>query len=615
VKHAVQCAIVAASLIIGLLAQPAQAQIEVGENTSMSLTGDLAFGYDGNYSNLGPSSHSLSPSGDADLSGYYYSPNFVSFDVKPFYNQSRANSTYQSVFQAGGVNASSSIFSGSHFPGSVSYSRIYDSQGGYSLPGVGNLTTRGNSDNFNLGWGIQVPDYPRVGFQFTDGDSTSSVYGTNADSSFHSKMVGVVASHNLDGFNLNGGYHYNTTHGVTPGFLEGEPSQTASATSNSFDFNVQHNLPFHGSFSVGASRAMVNSESSGSNFSGNIDTVGSGVNFSPVGNLNVNFTAQYTNNLEGSVYQSVITSGGIVPAQFLNYSTHSLDLDAQANYIVPSLHLTIIGSADRREQTMLGSSISADSYNEMVTYGNDFMKGFISATAGASETSVNTLNGSVSHGYFGNVSYNRKLQNWTLSGSGNYSRNTQTILIGYTSSGYGYSVGVGRKFNAYSYWSFNASETKSVFNNIAGSDSLTQNYSSSISLRHFALSGSFGKSDGTSLLTPTGLTPVSNPIPVNSPLEEIVFNGKYYSFGASTTPRRGLVLTASYSRTRSYTSSLDAASENTTAQLNTMLQYKVRQLWITGGYLRLQQGFSITGQPMASDTAFFVGIARWFKFF
>ena len=58
-----------------------------------------------------------------------------------------------------------------------------------------------------------------------------------------------------------------------------------------------------------------------------------------------------------------------------------------------------------------------------------------------------------------------------------------------------------------------------------------------------------------------------------------------------------------------------ATSQNTTAQLNTMLQYKVRQLWITGGYLRLQQGFSITGQPAASYSSFFMGITRWFKFF
>ena len=39
-----------------------------------------------------------------------------------------------------------------------------------------------------------------------------------------------------------------------------------------------------------------------------------------------------------------------------------------------------------------------------------------------------------------------------------------------------------------------------------------------------------------------------------------------------------------------------ASSLNNTEQMNAMLQYKLRQLWITGGYLKLPQGFSIIGR-------------------
>jgi hypothetical protein len=109
------------------------------------------------------------------------------------------------------------------------------------------------------------------------------------------------------------------------------------------------------------------------------------------------------------------------------------------------------------------------------------------------------------------------------------------------------------------------------------------------------------------------LTPVTNPVPL--PLESVIFAGKSYSFGMSTTPIRGLVLSGSYSNTKSDTAADSAISANSTAQLNTMLQYKVRKLWITGGYLKLQQGFTISGQPPASYSSFFVGITRWFKFF
>ena len=67
-----------------------------------------------------------------------------------------------------------------------------------------------------------------------------------------------------------------------------------------------------------------------------------------------------------------------------------------------------------------------------------------------------------SHGWFGNASYLRKLDRWSFSGSVNYTRNNQTAFIGYTSSGYGYTAAMGRKFHIYSYWSANASGSKST---------------------------------------------------------------------------------------------------------------------------------------------------------
>jgi hypothetical protein len=613
-----QCAIWLAGLLTLFLTLPARAQLQVGENTSMNLNANVSFGYSADYSNYAGSDHTLTPSGNADLSGHYYDPGFLSFDVQPFYNQSRANSTYHSIFQSGGINGSASIFSGSHFPGFVSYSKIYNSEGGFVVPGVGNLTTRGNSDNLVLGWGIQVPDYPRVSFQFADGNNTSSVFGTTADATFHSRTYGVVASDTWEGFNFNGSYHHNTVSALTPDFFTGQGAETSNTSSNSFELGVTHRLPWHGSFSAGAGRSTVNSDASGERFNGTIDTASSGLSFQPVSNLNFGISTQYTNNLEGSLYQAVITSGAIVPTDLLHYSTHSLDINGQASYVVPSWHLTFLGSVDRREQTLLGDSVSADSLDEMATYGNVFLRGFLTISAGSTQTAVNginAINATSSRGYFTNSSYTRKLERWNLSGGFHYSRNTQTVLIGYTSSGYGYSAGIGRKFGVSSYWSVNASETKSKVNGLSGSDNFNQSYSTSLSVRPFSVSASYGKADGTSILTPTGLTPISTPTPILSPLEKIVFNGKTYAFGASTNFLHGLVLSGSYSRTKSGTVASSAFSENTTAQLITTLQYKVRQLWITGGYLKLQQGFSITGQPPTSYSSYFIGVTRWFKFF
>lgn len=607
-------AALAATVMVVSLAISARAQVQVGENTSLNMTGNLSFGYTGDYSNVYGSDHGLTPGGNADLRGSYYDPGFLSFEVQPFYNQSRLNSTYQSIFQSGGVNSSASMFSGSNFPGFVSFSKILNSEGGYNLPGVGNLTTRGNSDNFALGWGIRIPDYPHVSFQFTDGDNTSSLYGTDANSSFHSKIAGVTASHTLAGFNLNGGYSYNTVNTLTPEILTAEPPLTTDMSSSSLNFGVGHKLPFNGAFSAGASRTGINSESSFGNFNGTIDTVSSGVDFAPIHNLNVGVNGQYTNNLEGTLYQPLITAGA-VPAALLNYSTHSLDINSHASYALPNQHLNLAFNDDHRQQTVVGTPLSANTLYEMVTYGNTLLGGFLNATGGVTETTLSLSTRSSSLGELGTVSYTRKVEGWNVNGSFSYSRNTQTVLIGYTSSGHAYSAGIGRKLSPHSYWSVNAIEAKTTFNDSSGSSSFSQSYTTAISLNHFSLSGSYSKADGTSILTPTGLAPVSNPTPIPTPLQAILFNGKSYSFGASTSPRYGLILSGIYSKTNSSTAAASAASWNETEQLNTTLQYKVRQVWITGGYLKLRQGLSITGQPPSSDSSFYVGITRWFNFF
>jgi len=612
-----QPANLAAKLLLVILAAavPSVAQLRVGENTSMNLNGNVSFGYNGDYSNLTSSDHSMDPSANADLSGYYYAPGFVSFDVQPFFNESLTNSQYQSIFRSSGVNGTASIFSGSNFPGTVSYSRIYNDQGGLSIPGVGNYTTRGDSGNLAVGWGVNLPDLPKVSFQFLDGSNNNSVFGANAPSTFHTDTLGTNVSDTWNGFNLNGGYEYSRVHAVTPEFLVGESPTTSTTSSNSFNVGAGHALPLRGSANVAFNRAMVNSEDSGTSFNGTIDTLTSGAAFQPVRNLDTGVNLQYTNDLSGMLYQSYIVAGAVIPASSLSYATNALDLNAHANYALPKLHLTLIGTADRRDQTVLGSQLSSDTLNEMVTYGNDFLGGFINATSGVTETSVNVSTGSSFLGFFDSVSYQRQFAGWNVTGSFNYTRDTQTVLIGYTTSGQGYSFGLGRKLSSYSFVSLNAVASKSTFNNVAGSGNNTQSYSASWSLKRCSFSGSYGKADGTSILTPTGLSPVTTPT-AGSPLA-VIFGGKSYSFGASLVPRHGLVLSGTYSKTTSNTAAESAgtSSQNSTAQLNTMLQYKVRQLWITGGYLKLQQGFSITGQPAASYSSFYMGITRWFKFF
>ena len=72
-------------------------------------------------------------------------PRFLNFTAYPYYNRSQENSGSQSITDSSGVNLNSSIFGGSHFPGSVSFGENLNSTGNYGLPGIQGFTTHGNS--------------------------------------------------------------------------------------------------------------------------------------------------------------------------------------------------------------------------------------------------------------------------------------------------------------------------------------------------------------------------------------------------------------------------------------------------------------------------------------
>ncbi len=67
----------------------------------------------------------------------------------------------------------------------------------------------------------------------------------------------------------------------------------------------------------------------------------------------------------------------------------------------------------------------------------------------------------------------------------------------------------------------------------------SQSYSTSLTLKRFSFSGSYGKADGISILTATGLDAGLDDDPDLTPLQPIVFNGKSYSFGGITTRSAG----------------------------------------------------------------------------
>ncbi len=115
------------------------AQVQIGDKTQISGGGTVSVGYSGDYGNVTQSNHGLTFGFGGGFDGYYYNPNFINFNITPYYNQSKADSDYQSLTNASGVAASANFFTGSHFPGSVSYHYDYNSTGTFGLLGHAQL--------------------------------------------------------------------------------------------------------------------------------------------------------------------------------------------------------------------------------------------------------------------------------------------------------------------------------------------------------------------------------------------------------------------------------------------------------------------------------------------
>jgi hypothetical protein len=600
-------------VVLLALVVPASAQVTLGE-TSMKLSSTVSFGYTGDYSNQAGSDHSLSPSGIADLTGSFYNPNFLSFDVQPFYNQSRLNSNFKSITSAGGVNGSAGIFTGSHFPGSISYSKIYNSSGNFAIPGVANYTSHGDSDNLAVTWGVNLENLPNLHFSFSDGSNAYSIYGANAEGNEHHDAFSAMSSYRIAGFSLNGGYQYTGSRSLTPQFLTGEPAQHDNSSDNSLSFGVGHALPLSGSFSAGVSRSALSARSEGSTYTTTIDTVNGGANIATVKNLNLGSNLYYTDNLEGSLLSSLLAVG--LPPQDLSTqsSSNSLGLNNYVSYDIPKLDLHLHAFADRQQQSFLGQSLVSNSYYAGVTYFHDLLGGHFTGTVGLTETSINKTNQGM-RGLSGSVAYTHRIQRWTFSGAVSYSQDTQTALAAYTGSNESYSGSVGRKFGRKSYWSAYGSGGKSSLSTLSGSTTSNQSYSTSFSFPVFSISGSYTKSSGNALLTATGLVPTPVPLPVVNPQDVVLYNGKSYSVGIASTPIRGLTISAIFSKALSDTQSTQLSSSNNNENVNVLVVYHLRKLDFQAGYLKLNQGFSTSETPPTMIGSYYFGIKRWFNIF
>jgi hypothetical protein len=385
----------------------------------------------------------------------------------------------------------------------------------------------------------------------------------------------------------------------------------------------------HGSASASFSRSYIDSNYLGYGFNGTIDTLNAAAGITPTQKLSLTVAMGYSDNLAGSLYQSIIPgsssgaqtqtttpgvqqqTGGVF--QQTEQSSNALYFSGYGAYALAS-NLQVNFQAQRRQQTFLGNSYGSNSYGAGLVYTRPLLGGSINASVNfADNTSDQSIGNALS--FSTDLGYSRNFANWTVSGNVSYAQNVQTFLLTYMNSFYVYSGNVRHRFGRI-IWTASAAASHSALTNQPGAGNGGESFSTSLGARRLTLAASYAKTNGYGLLSGNGITPPPNlPPGVIPPEWLLLYGGSGYSFSLGTTPIRRLSLATSFSRSDSNTVNGLIFSANHNEQVFINGNYQFRKLTFNGGYGRLVQGFSASGVPASNVNSIYFGVSRYFNFF
>ena len=334
------------SLALLLLASVASAQVQIGDNTHMNAGGLFTVGYAGDYGNETTSSHGINFGASGNINGYYYNPNFLNFSITPYYNQSRADSDYQSLTDASGVAASANFFTGSHFPwvrsATTTPITVREPLVCRDFP---IFTTQGNGQGYGINWSALFPDWPTLSVGYQHGSGSGTLYGTDQESSNSLDIINVRSSYTWDRFHFNAFYDHTKSDSLFPEFLTGGTLTDNFTHSNGQDVGISasRSLPLCkcGSMFANFTHSEYSSNFAGgelsdatlSSFDANTETAG--VNFHPTLKLSLYTNQSYTSNLSGYFLQGLANNNnGTLPitALDLGSNSYSMTVNSGAGY-------------------------------------------------------------------------------------------------------------------------------------------------------------------------------------------------------------------------------------------------------------------------------------------
>jgi hypothetical protein len=593
-------------LALVLFATAASAQTQVGDNLSMTLNGNLGYGYTGTFGNYEDSSHGQGVVANADLQGYYFHPNFLSFDVRPYYDRGSASGLSQSITQSNGIGASVGLFGGSNFPGTVTYGLDFAHNSEFAVGGLPTLVGDTTSRNFSVNWSELLPGLPHVNATYYKTSASSTLLSAdNSKNQSRSDNLNLNSDYRLAGFDLRGYLNYNNSSYTSPAFLTGE-EVTFGGHGTTYGINASHGIPF-GGIGLGMSHSSYGSDQ-GYSGSGNNFFEGAGVTL--FRNLSLNESFNYTTNTSTSLGLS-----------YLNGATTTLvpDRDSSGMYFLSSANLllgwglTLNGNYSYRQATFAGREYSASQYGGGVSFNRQqrFL-GFITASVGVIDTA--TKEGNSGAGLVASVGANKRVHGWETSADFSYFQTIQTLYAIANTSSYSFGGGLHRKITPQIFWSASYRGTRSGLAAQEGTSFSADSGTSSFSFKRYSVTGLYSRSNGLAVLSANG-TLVPSQLPSLVPDNTYVYNANVWGVNGSAALFRRLVFSGGYTNVASDTRAGLFATASNGDRYFTRMDYTLRKFAIQGGFSRVIQAVStIPGGPRETN-AFFVTLTRWFNVF
>ena len=596
-----------------LLAMPAWAQLKVGDDVSMNMTGTIGTGYTGDYGNTMASDHGLGLNGEGQVNGYFYNPKFLNFYVRPMYNRSQENSGSGSITDASSINMGAGIFGGSHFPGSISFGKSIGSTGNYGLPGIQGYTTSSDSTAFGIGWSELLPGLPPLSASYTQSSSSSSLFGSDQEDHSSQRIFTLQSQYRLHGWMNSARFSDLGTHTELPSFLTAGETIENDENSKTFTFNTNHKLPMQGGVTFGYTYGSFNGEGNGSRTSGSDQTFTGNASFVPLRRLTTSFGFQYDSSLNGLVEEQLISAGSVAPQVNFGSQSHSLTL---YNFDSVAIGKGLNASFDftRVQQEVYGHSVAVDQFSAVLNY--NFHKplwGAFNFYGGVNDQA--TEGGNQGTGLVAGVNFNKKMRGFDLSAGFGYAQNVQTVLATQVTSDYSYLANASRSLTRHLLWNANYHGFHTGLGQLPGSSSHSQGFGTNLTYKGYGGAFSYASSYGTALLTASGL--VSAPVtivPVLSGNQYLLENGSSYSASLSATPMRQWTMSAGYSKAATDTATPTVFANSSSKMFLYFTQWQFRKVSLGGGYTRLIQGGTTTEGALPVDySSFYIGIQRWFR--